>query len=199
VRHCEPQPSRNKAGRERPKKFKDYEIGYFHIDIAEPRYEGGKAFLHVAVDRTSKLVFARVYRKVTKLAAAGFLKSLVRTVPYKIHSVLTDNGVQFVQLQRGQSRSYRIHVFERVCLENGIEHRLTKPYPPWTAGQAERMVRTIKQATVKSFHYASIQELRRHIDDWLIAYNFAKQLKALKFRTPYRAIDELWKIKPNAF
>lgn len=29
-----------KGDREKPKKFKDYEIGYFHIDIAELRYEG---------------------------------------------------------------------------------------------------------------------------------------------------------------
>lgn len=180
-----------RADREKPKKFKDYEIGYFHIDIAELRYEGGKGLLYVAVDRTSKLVFARIYRKAIKLAAVAFLKSLVRTVPYRIHTVLTDNGVQFVQFQRGQSRGWLIHIFERVCLENGIEHRLTKPYHPWTNGQAERMVRTIKDATVKSFHYPSIQELRRHVGDWLIAYNFAKQLKTLKFRTPYEAIEEL--------
>lgn len=68
-------------------------MGYFHIDIAELRYEGGKAFLYVAVDRTSKLVFARIYRRATEMVAAGFLKSLIRTVPYNIHTVLTDNGV----------------------------------------------------------------------------------------------------------
>lgn len=62
-----------KADREKPKKFKDYAIGYFHIDISELRYEGGKGFLFVAVDRTSKLVFARIYRKATKLAASAFL------------------------------------------------------------------------------------------------------------------------------
>lgn len=58
---------------------------------------------------------------------------------------------------------------------------------------------TSEEATVKSFHYASIHELRRHVSDWLIAYNFAKQLKALKFRTPYEAIEELWKSKPDVF
>jgi hypothetical protein len=44
------------------------------------------------------------------------------------------------------------------------------------------MVGTIKEATTMSFHYASIQQRRRHIADWLIADNFAKQLEALKFR-----------------
>jgi len=28
-------------------------------------------------------VFARIYRRATKMVAAGFLKSLIRTVPYK--------------------------------------------------------------------------------------------------------------------
>jgi transposase InsO family protein len=155
--------------------------------------------VHLAVVRTSKLVFARLYRSATKLAAAGFLKALVRTVPYRIHTVLTDNGMQFVQPERGRNQGFLIHIFERVCRENGIEHRLTKPYHPWTNGQAERMVRTIKEANVKSFHYTSINELRRHVRDWLTAYNFAKQLKALKFRTPYEAIEELWKSKPDVF
>ncbi|EIZ78177.1 integrase catalytic subunit, partial [Novosphingobium sp. Rr 2-17] len=97
-----------KADREKPKKFKSYEIGYFHIDIAELRHEGGKAFLYVAVDRTSKLVFARIYRKATKLVAAGFLKSLIRTVPYRIHTVLTDNGLCWeAAAAKGQQVSLR--------------------------------------------------------------------------------------------
>jgi transposase InsO family protein len=188
-----------KADREKPKAFKKYEIGYFHIDIAELRYEGGKGFLFVAVDRTSKLVFARIYRKATKLAAAAFLKVLIKTVPYKIHTILTDNGVQFTDRYQSDGKSWITHIFGRVCAQNGIEHRLTKPYHPWTNGQAERMVRTIKEATVKAFHYTSLSELRHHVRDWLTAYNFAKQLKALRFKTPYEAIDELWKAKPEIF
>jgi len=186
-----------KADREKPKQFKAYDIGYFHIDIAELRYEGGKGFLFVAVDRTSKLVFARIYRKATKLAAAAFLKVLVKAVPYKVHTVLTDNGVQFVQ--RDRSGDFVAHVFGRVCDEHGIEHRLTKPYHPWTNGQAERMVRTIKDATTHTFHYGSIDDLRRHVRDWLSAYNFAKQLKALRFRTPFEAIRKLSEEKPDLF
>jgi len=188
-----------KADREKPKRFKAYEIGYFHIDIAELRYEGGKAYLFVAVDRTSKLVFARIYRKATKLVASGFLKALIKTVPYKVHTILTDNGVQFVQRDKRTEGGFVGHVFGAVCAENGIEHRLTKPYHPWTNGQAERMVRTIKEATVKSFHYASLTELRRHLRDWLLAYNYAKQLKALRFKTPFEAIRQISDKKPELF
>ena len=133
-----------------------------------------------------------------KMVAAGFLKALIRTVPYTIHTILTNNGVQFAQTERGTGLTFP-HIFGRVCRENGIEHRLTTPYHPWTNGQAERMVRTIKEATVKSFHYASINELRRHVRDWLVAYNFAKQLKALRFKTPYEAIEQIWKSKPEVF
>ena len=41
-------------------KFKAYPIGYFHIDIAEVRTGEGKLYLFVAIDRTSKLAFARL-------------------------------------------------------------------------------------------------------------------------------------------
>lgn len=131
--------------------------------------------------------------------ATAILKALVKTVPYKIHTVLTDNGVQFVQHDKRTGRGFVDHIFGAVCVENGIEHRRTKPYHPWTNGQAERMVRTIKDATVRSFHYASIIDLRRHVRDWLLAYNYAKQLKALRFKTPFEAIRQLSDKKPETF
>lgn len=61
------------------------------------------------------------------------------------------------------------------------------------------MVRTIKEATVKAFHYASINELRRHVQDWLVAYKYVKQLKALRFKTPCEAVEQLWNAKPDIF
>jgi transposase InsO family protein len=49
--------------------------------------------------------------------------------------------------------------FDMICEANGIEHRLTKPNHPWTNGQVERMNRTIKDATVKRFHYDNHDQL----------------------------------------
>ena len=56
-----------------------------------------------------------------------------------------------------------------------------------------------KDATVHAFHYATIPELRRHLADWLAAYNFAKQLRTLRWRTPMEAIAAVWQQKPHLF
>ena len=60
-----------------------------------------------------------------------------------------------------------------ICEANGIAHRLTKPNHPWNNGQVERMNRTIKEATVKRFHYDDHDQLRAHLADFMAAYNFA--------------------------
>ena len=77
------------------RKFKAYPIGFFHIDIAEVRTEQGKLYLLVAIDRTSKFAFVEVHEKVARRTAADFLRHLIAAAPYKVHTVLTDNGTHF--------------------------------------------------------------------------------------------------------
>jgi transposase InsO family protein len=163
------------------KKFKAYPIGYFHIDIAEVRTEEGKLHLFVAIDRTSKFAFAQLHQKATRAVAANFLRDLIAAVPYKIHTVLTDNGLHFTTPGAGGSavpeikraiaagEIFRAHGFELVCARNDIDHRLTKPKHPWTNGQVERMNRTLKDATVRRYHYDSHDQLRDHLQTFLAA------------------------------
>ena len=76
-------------------KFKAYPLGYFHIDIAEVRTEQGKLYLLVAIDRTSKFAFVELHEKATRRVAGDFLRALIKAVPYRVHIVLTDNGIHF--------------------------------------------------------------------------------------------------------
>ncbi|AQS86201.1 integrase [Acetobacter aceti] len=69
--------------------------------------------------------------------------------------------------------------------------RLTKPNHPWTNGQGKRMNRTIRQATVKHFHYDSHEQLRTHLNDFMVACNFGRRLKTLNGLTPYEYICKI--------
>ena len=133
------------------RKFKTYPIGYFHIDIAEVRTAEGRLYLFVAIDRTSKFAFTELHERATRRIAADFLLNLIKAVPYKVHTVLTDNGTHFTD-PSGESwtpadinaliernEPFRAHSFELACARNDIDHRLTRPKHPWTNGQLERM------------------------------------------------------------
>ena len=184
------------------KAFMRYPIGYFHIDIAEVRTAEGKLYLFIAIDRTSKFAFVQLVERANTKTASAFLDALVDAAPYLIHTVLTDNGIQFADLPKnrnGPTARLRGHPFDRACQRHGIEHRLTKPNHPWTNGQVERMNRTIKEATVKRYHYDSHDQLRSHLGDFISAYNFARRLKTLKGLTPYEHICSVWTKEPKRF
>ena len=184
------------------KAFKAYPIGYFHIDIAELQTAEGKLYLFVAIDRTSKFAFVQLVDNATRVTASAFLEALVAAVPYRIHTVLTDNGIQFRFPPRyadGPTARYMTHMFDMRCRENGIEHRFTKINHPWTNGQVERMNRTIKEATVRRYHYDNHEQLRRHLGDFVNAYNFARRLKTLRGLTPYEFICKTWAAEPQRF
>jgi hypothetical protein len=94
-------------------KFKKYSIGYFHIDIAEVHTAEGRLYRFVAIDRASKFACAERHETATHRIAADFLRALVAAVPYKIHTVLTDNGTQFTELahfREGQQSSKKLSI-----------------------------------------------------------------------------------------
>lgn len=148
------------------KKFKHYPIGYFHIDIAEVQTAEGKLYMFVAIDRTSKFTFVQLHQYAGKMQAAQFLRELQQAIPYAIHTVLTDNGIQFTN--RKQDRHAFEHIFDRVCRESGILHRLTQVKHPWTNGQVERMNRTIKEATVNRYYYDNHAQLQTHLQNFFL-------------------------------
>jgi transposase InsO family protein len=184
------------------KQFKAYPIGFFHIDIAEVQTADGKLHLFVAIDRTSKFAVVHLSARATRVTAAAFLVALVAAVPYRIHTVLTDNGIQFRFAPRyanGSAARYMTHLFDIRCREHGIEHRSTKINHPWTNGQVERMNRAIKEATVQRYHYNNHEQLRLYLDQFVTAYNYGRRLKTLKGLTPYEFICKCWASEPQRF
>jgi len=119
-------------------------------------------------------------------------------------------GIQFADQPPNRntiySRSMRLDMIRegaelpaigRRTMTRGIEHRLTKPTPPWTNGQVERVNRTIREATGKRYHDDSHDQLRTHLTDVLAAYDFAGRLKTLGGPSPYEYICKIWASEPG--
>ncbi|CAI5791638.1 XP_028571629.1uncharacterized protein K02A2.6-like [Podarcis lilfordi] len=102
-----------------------------HIDLAGPFH--GRTFM-VVVDAYSKWLEVALMPSTTTEAVIRVLRGLFAT--HGCPDVLvSDNGPQFTS-----------GTFERSLLGLGIRHALTAPFHPSSNGQAERMVRSAKEA-----------------------------------------------------
>ena len=59
------------------------------------------------------------------------------------------------------------------------------------------MNRTLKEVTVRRFHYETHRQLENHLAAFLDGYNIATRLKTLHGLTPYEAICTSWAKQPN--
>jgi hypothetical protein len=117
---------------------------------------------------------------------AAFLRDAIEAFPYKSHAILTDNGIAFADLPNNRrGPTALLPAATRTALGASWPNPIS-----WTNGQAERTNRTIKDATLKVFHYPDLDGLKAHVLAFVRTYNFAKHPKALRWKTPFEAISQ---------
>jgi len=145
---------------DKPKRqrFKRYPIGFFHIDIAEVQTAEGKLYLFVAIDRTSKFAVAQLVETADRRTAWEFLERVLEAVPYKIHTILTDNGIQFAEQPRNRNTiTSRPMRFDMICTANDIEHWLGRAL----GGQGALIAFAGLVALVVPVNALAVRQLRR--------------------------------------
>ena len=122
-----------------------------------------------------------VVRATGRAVCAAFAASLARHgIPGE---VLTDNGKQFTG-RFTRPRPSEV-LFERICRENGITTRLTRPRTPTTTGKIERWHKTLRTeflATCDSF--ASLARAQAELDTWVTYYNCERPHQSLSMAAP---------------
>lgn len=95
--------------------------------------------------------------------------------------LLTDNGKQFTaRFGRGGEV-----LFDRICRENGIAHRLTRPASPTTTGKIERFHQTLRRELLDGHRpFTSIEHARQVLDAFVHHYNTARPHQSLDMACP---------------
>lgn len=187
----------------RHKPFKDYEPGYVHIDIKHlPQMpdEQQKRYLYVAIDRATRWVYLEIKNSQSSKDAQAFMTRVEEKAPFKIHTVLTDNGKSFTDrfTRAGERQPSGHHPFDQVCQKKGIEHRLIKPGRPQTNGMVERFNGRISDV-LATRRYESGVDLEQTLTRYNWLYNHHVPQKALHHQSPISVMKE-WQIKrPELF
>jgi transposase InsO family protein len=178
------------APRKVTKQFKEYDLGFVHIDIKHlpklhvigsgPR----KRYLYVAIDRASRMVHLAVKDEETEACATAFLSEAVAAFPFKVTHVLTDRGSCFTA-----------DGFEAACRKLGIDHRKTKPYTPQTNGMVERFNGRIgREVLIMSI--GTHDALERLLHGYNLAYN-ARRQRVLDGQSPDQVVQARLEAKPE--
>ncbi|MEV3908691.1 IS481 family transposase [Streptomyces canus] len=131
-------------------------------------------------DHSRYCVIASVVERATgRAVCSAFARALQRFgVP---EEVLTDNGKQFTD-RFGQGGEV---LFDRICRENGIAHRLTQPASPTTTGKVERFHQTLRRELLDECGaFESIEQAQIALDAWVEEYNSSRPHQALDMQSP---------------
>ncbi|WP_456324847.1 IS481 family transposase, partial [Desulfonauticus submarinus] len=184
------------------KTFKDYKLGFVHIDVKYlPKMpdEDKHKYLFVAIDRATRWVYLEIRASKSEHNASSFLENLIQKASFKIKKVLTDNGTEFTdRFQRPDKQPSGNHLFDQVCSEHNIEHRLIKPYTPQTNGMVERFNGRISEV-IKQTRFVLAQELKDTIYNYLHLYNYHIPQASLGYLTPVQALKKWQETHPELF
>jgi transposase InsO family protein len=199
--------ARNKVGNLRaqaqstPGTFKDYEPGFLHIDCTYLPALEGKRYLFVAIDRATRMVFVQVTPNKSMRSAHAFLRGALEYFPFKVHRILTDNGVEFTHRfwKRRARGPKKAHLFEAECKARGISHRLTLPATPKTNGMVERFNRLIKDRTIRVVKYLDVDHMDTDLRRWCVFYNRYRPHGGIGRITPLHKAHSWYNLKPEIF
>ncbi|WP_433734673.1 IS481 family transposase [Nocardia sp. CA-129566] len=133
-------------------------------------------------DHSRYIVCCRVVARATgRAVCTAFAHALQR---YGIPSeVLTDNGKQFTG-RFGGPRAGEV-MFDRICRENGITHRLTAPRTPTTTGKIERFHGSLRRELLDDHPpFDTLAHAQTVIDGWVTGYNIDRPHQALNMAAP---------------
>ncbi|MCX6704850.1 MAG: integrase core domain-containing protein [Candidatus Woesebacteria bacterium] len=153
---------------------KHKDLGHIQVDTIVRFQDGIKYYLYTAIDTKGKFAFCLPFKTLTSSNTLDFYQKLIQVLPYKVKSVQTDNGLEF------------LGAFDAYLEGMGIVHLYTYPRCPKINGVVERFNRSIQDEFVDSnLHLIHNQKIfSSKLADYLLFYNCVRVHKSLDNITP---------------
>jgi len=184
VRHGLIEPGPRKRPRDSYLRWeRDEPMALWQLDIVGGMFlaDRTEAKIVTGVDDHSRYcVIASVVARATGRAVCLAFASALRRfgVP---DEVLTDNGKQFTD-RFGKGGEV---LFDRICRDNGITHRLTQPRSPTTTGKIERFHGSLRrELTDDAVPFSDLPAAQAAVDGWVREYNTARPHQAIGMAVP---------------
>ncbi len=157
----------------------------WQLDVTASAFlaDGTEVKIVTGIDDHSRycVIAKAVMRATARPVCRAFVEAMtIYGVP---EEVLTDNGTVFTgRFLRPRPAEV---LFERICRENGITARRTKPRSPTTTGKIERLHQSL-QLELLDVHgpFASLEALQAALDAWREEYNADRPHQSLDMAFP---------------
>lgn len=164
------------------------ELVEIDIKYVPKRVKNRRYYQFTAIDCASRWRYLKIYDDGSNLSALKFLKELIKVAPFKIEAIKTDNDSCFTNRYTGYLRSSdpmnpRLHAFDVLCNELGIDHYLIDPGKPQQNPFVERSHRSDQESFYDKIEFGSKEELEYKIRLWNMYYNDLKHC-GLNGKTP---------------
>lgn len=158
-----------------------------HFDNAKlPAIKGDsnkkREHLHIAVDDYSRYLVADIFPDKTQYSSAIHLEETILAMPLDIEAVYSDNGTEY----KGRPNE---HLFMTTCQQYGLKQYFTKPRTPRTNGKAERVIRTLMEGWHYQHRFATREERKQSLDEFVRFYNQERQHQGINNLSPQQRLN----------
>lgn len=152
-------------------------------------------YQYTATDCYTRLRCLRTYAEQTNRTSVRFLETAIKSFPFRITAVKTDNHSTFTNRYTGYVKSAdplnpRLHPLDLVCQRYGITHYLIDAGKPQQNGRVERSHRTDQEELYDVERFTSLQDLRAKQRHWLEYYNHEREHQGIGNLTPFEKFRE---------
>jgi len=175
-------------------RLKPGELVEIDIKYVPKRLNNLRYYQFTAIDCASRWRYLKIYDNMGNNSAVRFLKQLIKSAPFNIQAIKTDNGACFTNRYTGYLKSSdpfnpRLHALDKLCDNLGIAHYLIDPGKPAQNGKVERSHRSDQEKFYERVKYFSVEELRYKLRLWNMYYNNLQHC-ALNGKSPNQLLKE---------